>query len=82
MKPFEPGDQVIQRHQRGAVPVLVIAATENPDVVTVWDPATQKYRGILVQGYDLVLPATDVTVREAIDHVLSEAYAVTPGLPR
>jgi hypothetical protein len=82
MTSFQPGDHIIQRHQRGAVPVLVIASTDNPNVVTVWDPQQQKYKGVIVQGYDLVQAASDATVKEAIDHVLTEAYATTPGLPR
>lgn len=78
----EPGDLVIQRHQRGTAPVLVISTTETPDIVTVWDPSTQKYRGIVSSGYDLVTPASSATVREAIDRLLTEAYASTPGLPK
>ena len=73
---FAPGDQVIQRHQHGAQPVLVVATTDNPDVVVVVDPATRRYRRVLAWAYDLVSHATPESVTEAVDHTLTEAFDV------
>lgn len=78
---FSVGDLVIQRHQRGAMPRLVISLTDNPDVVVVFDSGDQKYRRIFVQAHDLVTKATDSTREQAIDHTLSEAYAWTTSEP-
>lgn len=69
-----PGDQVIQRHQRGARPVLVVSTTDNPDVVVVFDPASQQYRRALTWAYDLVSHANPTSTNEAIDRSLTEAF--------
>lgn len=62
--PFIPGDAIRQRYQANASVRLVLATTENPDVVLVLCPQ----RGIchvLVWGHELVQAATPETSETA-----------------
>lgn len=62
---FMPGDIVRQRHQRGAPERLVVSHTEDPDVVTVYDPDQDRLVNVLTWGHELVSPATPETEVEA-----------------
>lgn len=74
---YSPGDLIVQCHQSGAQPCLVVATTDASDVVVVWSPAKGRYRRVFSSAYDLVQPATEGSRAEAVDRSLSEAYART-----
>lgn len=75
---FNTGDLIVQRHQTGAQPCLVLGVPD-PDagVVVVWSPGEQRYKRVFAAAYDLVSAATVASLESAVDHTLSEAYERT-----
>lgn len=76
-KHYVPGDLVVQRYQRGAKPKLVVATTDDAEIVVAWEAEEQRYHRIFCSAYARAMPADDASRKEAIDHSLSEAYATT-----
>ena len=76
MSTFKVGDAIQQKHQRGAPVRLVVALTDDPDVVVVHDPETG-YRKILAWGHELVARGTKDSIEEAARRLASEEYVST-----
>lgn len=76
---FKVGDMIKQRHQRGALPRLVIKLTDNPDVVWVHDPE-KGYITVLTWSHDLLRSGDEdpEAMKEALEHVISEEFKNTP----
>lgn len=70
--PFSVGDMIQQRHQRGAVPRLVVKLTDDPEVVWVHD-LEQGLCRVFTWSHDLVQAATAETRHEAEER-LSEGF--------
>lgn len=74
MSRFQVGDWIIQQHQRGAHPRLVVGLADDPEVVRVYCP-DNGYRRVHVWSHDLYAAASDDSRLTVEEHLVSEAYA-------
>lgn len=76
MSKFQVGDWIIQQHQQGAHPRLVIGLTDDPVIVRVYCPdSVGGYRRVHVWSHDLYAPANVKSQGAVEEHLVSEAYA-------
>lgn len=71
---FNVGDIVKQTYQVRGAHRLVVALTDDPRVIAVWDPDDRRYRKVFTWGHSLVQYGDLNSVTEAIEHTLSEVY--------
>lgn len=74
------GDVILQKHQKDAPPRLVVAATDDPEIVVVHDPELG-YRKVHVWAHDVIAPASGDTEREARERISTKEYAETISRP-